>query len=120
LEAAAASAAPGAAGRLLFLARLYRGFLSEVDGRLADPATLLQAARESLEAARWLEGAEVLIVDDLELDLREREFVAALARVRPVRLVARERPAGLGASSFAAWAAGHGVVETLLGQGRTS
>ena len=116
LEAAAASAGPGDAGRLLFLARLYRGFLSEVDGRLADPATLLQAARESLESARWLEGAEVLIADDLELDLREREFVAALARVRPARLVARERPAGLGTSFFAAWAAGHGVAEVPLEQ----
>lgn len=116
LEAAAASAGPGDAGRLLSLARLYRGFLSEVDGRLADPATLLQAARENLESARWLEGAEVLIADDLELDLREREFVAALARVRPARLVARERPAGLGASSFAAWAAGHGVAEVPLEQ----
>src|SRR5206468_316657 len=116
LEAAAASAGPGDAGRLLSLARLYRRFLSEVDGRLADPAMLLQAARENLESARWLEGAEVLIADDLELDLREREFVAALARVRPARLVARERPAGLGASSFAAWAAGHGVAEMPLEQ----
>jgi hypothetical protein len=41
LEGAAASAGPGDAGRLISLARLYRRFLSEVDGRLADPATLL-------------------------------------------------------------------------------
>jgi hypothetical protein len=116
LESTAARAGPGDAGRLFSLARLYRRFLSEVDGRLADPATLLQAGQENLETARWLEGAEVLIADDLELDLREREFVAALARVRPVRLVARERPASLGASSFAAWAAGYGVAEVPLEQ----
>ena len=116
LEGAAARAGRGDAGRLLSLARLYRRFLSEVDGRLADPVTLLQAARENLETARWLEGAEILITDDLELDLREREFVAALARVRPVRLLARERPAGLGPSSFAAWAAAHGVAEAPLEQ----
>ncbi|HEY2941959.1 MAG TPA: PD-(D/E)XK nuclease family protein [Vicinamibacteria bacterium] len=116
LEAAAGSAETDDARRLLSLAHLYRRFLSEVDGRLADPATLLHAARENLEAARWLEGAEVLIAGDLELDLREREFVAALARVRPVRLIAGERPAGLGASSFAAWAAAHGIAEAPLEQ----
>jgi RecB family exonuclease len=116
LEAAARSAAPEDAGRLRSLARLYRRFLSEVEGRLADPATLLQAACESLDRARWLEGAEVLVVDDLELELRERAFVEALARARPVRLVARERPSGLGASSFAAWATAHGVPEAPLEQ----
>jgi len=116
LEAVAAGAMPEDAGRLLSLARLYRRFLSEVEGRLADPATLLQAACESLERARWLDGAEVVVVDDLELDACERAFVAALARVRPVRHLARERPRGLAPSSFAAWAAAHGIAETPLAQ----
>ena len=116
LEGVAAGAHPEDAGRLLALARLYRRFLAEVDGRLADPATLLQAAREGLDGARWLDGAEVVIVDDLELDVCERAFVAALARARPVRLIARERPPALGASSFAGWAAAHGVAEAPLAQ----
>jgi len=103
-------------GRLRLVARLYRRFVAEVEGRLADPATLLQAARDNLARARWLEGAEVVIVDGLELERREREFVEVLARACPVRLVARERPPGLGLSSFAAWAASHGIPEVPLEQ----
>jgi RecB family exonuclease len=102
--------------RLRLLARLYRRFVAEVEGRLADPATLLQAARDNLVRARWLEGAEVVIVDGLELERRERDFVLALARACPVRLVARERPSGLGMSSFAVWAAAHGIPEVPLEQ----
>src|SRR5439155_904415 len=66
--------------------------------------------------ARWLEGAEVVIVDDLELEFCERELVAGLARLRPVRLVARERPPGLARSSFAGWAADHGIAEAPIEQ----
>ena len=116
LEGVAAGAHPEDAGRLLALARLYRRFLAEVDGRLADPVTLLRTARESLDEARWLEGAEVVIVDDLELEFCERELVAGLARLRPVRLVARERPPGLARSSFAGWAADHGIAEAPIEQ----
>ena len=111
LEAVAATANGEDAARLRALAGLYRRFLSELDGRLADPATLLKAARESLDQVPWLDGAEVVVVDDLELDACERAFVAALARMRPVRLLARERPPGLAASSFAVWAADHGIPE---------
>ena len=46
-----------------------------------DPATLLAAAAEGLESAGWLAEAEVLVVDDLELDPVERDFLAALARL---------------------------------------
>ncbi len=116
LEDLAAGAHPEDAGRLASLARLYRRFLAELDGRLADPATVLRAARESLDRARWLDGAEVVIVDDLELDPCERAFLADLARQRPVRLIARERPSGLAASSFATWAAAHGIAEAPAGQ----
>src|SRR5439155_1281847 len=100
--------------RLQDLARLYRRFLAEVEGRFADPVTLLQAAIERLGEARWLEDAEVLIVDELEPERRELEFVAALARLRPVRLIAGERPPGLQAASFADWAAAHGVAEAAV------
>ena len=100
--------------RLQDLARLYRRFLAEVEGRFADPVTLLQAAIERLGEARWLEDAEVLIVDELEPERRELEFVATLARLRPVRLIAGERPPGLQAASFADWAAAHGVAEAAV------
>ena len=42
--------------------------------------------------ARWLADAEVLIVDDLELDPAERTFVAALARAVTVRRLAHGGP----------------------------
>lgn len=116
LDSLAAGADPEDAGRLAALTRLYGRFRAELEGHLADPATVLQAARESLDRARWLDGAEVLIVDDLELDACERAFLAALARQRPTRRIARERPPGLAASSFAAWAAAHGIAETSLGE----
>jgi ATP-dependent helicase/nuclease subunit B len=113
LEAFAADPghAPGDAGRLQTLARLYRGFHEDREGRTADPATLFAAAASALEEAEWLKEAEVLIVDDLELDTVEREFVAALARRRPVRLLRRDTPASLRSTSFRAWAVRHGVEE---------
>jgi ATP-dependent helicase/nuclease subunit B len=113
LEAFAAERghAPGDGGRLRALARLFRGFHEDREGRTADPTTLFAAAASALEDAEWLKEAEVLIVDDLELDTVEREFVAALARLRPVRLLRRDTPASLRPTSFRAWAARHGVEE---------
>ena len=67
------------ARRLAALAWLYAGYTELLEGRSADRVTLLAAAREGLARARWLEGAEVLVVDDLELEPDESEFVAALA-----------------------------------------
>jgi RecB family exonuclease len=110
---------PGDAERLRTLGRVYRAFHESLEGTIADPATLLAAAAEGLGRARWLAEAEVLVVDDLELDAVERDFVAALARARPVRVVRRERPAALRRSSFRAWAERHRMgeveeAETLL------
>jgi len=101
----------GDAERLRALAGLYRGFHEALEGRAADPPTLLEAAAEGLARARWMAEAEVLIVDDLELDPVEGEFVAALARRHPVRILRRELPSALRRSSFRAWAEGRGITE---------
>src|SRR5262249_59580332 len=74
------------------LAVLYRRFHGATEGRVADPVTVLRAAEARLPEVRWLAEADVLLVDDLELDAVEREFVAALARSVSVRLVSRRRP----------------------------
>jgi RecB family exonuclease len=97
-------AAPDDARRLGALAGLYRRFHDAVEGRFADTATLLAAARDHVRDARWLEDAELLIVDELELTPLERDFVEALARVLPLRLLAAARPPGLHGRSLAAWA----------------
>jgi len=96
--------------RLRAVAALYRGFHDAVEARFADPATILRAAREHLAAARWLQGAEVLMVDDLELDGLQAAFVLDLARAFPVRMLRRDRPLGLFAGSFAARAAADGIA----------
>ena len=88
------------ARRLASLARLYRGFHAALEGRTADPATLFAAAREGLSRARWLEGAEVVVADDLELDPVEIDFVAALAAAHPVRVLKRALPPSLRPESF--------------------
>jgi RecB family exonuclease len=101
--------APEDAERLALLARAYRRFHEEVEGRHADAATLLRAARERLPLARWLDGAEALVASEMELEPLEWELVEALAARIPVRFVARERPTGLAAGSFAARAAAAGL-----------
>jgi len=98
--------------RMRAVAGLYRGFHDAVEGRFADPATILRAAAASLDQARWLQGAEVVVVDDLELEGLECGFVEALSRALPVRVLRRERPEGLTAGSFAAWAAARGIAAT--------
>ncbi len=102
--------------RLRAVADLHRRFHERVEGRFADHATLFRAARERLADAHWLEGAEVLVVDDLELDAVERALVAALAERFPVRQLARTRPDALRASGFAQWAGAHGIRETTWAQ----
>src|SRR6266542_4274091 len=112
LEAVATAAArsPEDGARLATLARLYRRFEEERAGRVADPATVLEAAIPALEGAHWLRGAEVLIVEDLELDGREQAFLAALAERVPVHRLARARPPSLEPSSFGPWAEAHGIT----------
>jgi ATP-dependent helicase/nuclease subunit B len=90
------------------LVALYRRFQESVEGRFADPATLLRAAREHVGAAAWLAGAEVLVVEDLELEPLEREFLDALARRFPTRWICRAQPAGL-QGTFSHWAQGRGL-----------
>ncbi len=113
LAALAVVAEPGSADarRLASLARLYRGFHAALEGRTADPATLFAAAREGLSRARWLEGAEVVVADDLELDPVEIDFVAALAAAHPVRVLKRALPPSLRPESFRGRLAGRGVAE---------
>ncbi len=113
LDALAAAAAPGSddARRLASLARLYRGFHGALEGLAADPATLLAAAREQIPRARWLEGADVVVADDLELDPAEIELVAALAAAFPVRVLRRALPPSLRPASFRGRLAARGVAE---------
>jgi ATP-dependent helicase/nuclease subunit B len=112
LDAAAdAGATPEDRERLRALAGLYRGFHDRIEGRFADHATLFRAAREHLGEARWLAGAEILVLDDLELDAVERSLLAALAGRFPVRRIARVRPHAIRASGFAGWAAVNGIGE---------
>jgi RecB family exonuclease len=93
--------------RLRGVADLYRGFHEAVEARFADPATLLRRAAEHIGSARWLEGADLLVVEDLELGPLEAEFLAALARRLPVKRLDRPRPAALAA--FASWAESQGI-----------
>ena len=97
--------------RLRALAGLYRAYDAAVAARFADSATVLSAAARHLAEARWLADADVLVVDDLELDPAERAFLSALARHRPMRRLAHaEAPASIAAAGFAAWAAGQGIA----------
>src|SRR5260370_864458 len=75
------------------------------------PLTLTDLARAHLAEARWLEGAEILVADDLELDAVERRLLAALAARFPVRRIGRVRPPAIQASGFAGWAAVNGIRE---------
>jgi RecB family exonuclease len=113
-------ATPEDAHRLRAVAGLYRRFHDAVEGRFADRVTLLRTAARHLHEARWLEGARILIVDELELAPVEKEFVRALSRLFTVHLLEAERPPSLHVTSFAAWAAGQGVrslpaEQTVLG-----
>jgi ATP-dependent helicase/nuclease subunit B len=123
LDALAGRAAAGSedSARLHAVASLYRSFHDSVEGRFADPATLLRTARAHLAEARWLQGGQILIVDDLELEPEERELVAALAAAVPVSILRRPRPPRLRESTLAGWGGSHGVAEvawgdTVLGQ----
>lgn len=112
LDSVAARASTGEdRDRLRALAGLHRAYVAEVEARFADGATLLAAAARHVADARWLAEAEVLVVDDLELDPAERAFVAALARtVRVTRLEIGDAPPSLAASGFASWAGEQGIA----------
>jgi ATP-dependent helicase/nuclease subunit B len=97
--------------RLQTAARLYRAFHSAREGRVADPATVLRAARDAVGSARWLTGTDLVVVEDLELDPLERELVEALGRALPVRMLRRTLPPSLRTGSFREWAHGRGFRE---------
>jgi len=109
--AASPTATPDDTSRLGALARLYGGYHQALEGRMADAVTLVAAAREGLARARWLDGAQVLIADDLELDPAEIELVAALCAVFPVRVLRRPLPPSLRPSSFRGRLAPRGLHE---------
>jgi len=109
--ASAPGATPDDARRLAGLSRLYDGYRELVHGRTADPVASQPAAREGLSSARWLEGAEVLIADDLELEPDEVELIGALAARFPVRVLRRALPPSLRLHSFRGRLAAHGVRE---------
>jgi len=109
--AGAAGTAPEDARRLAALARLYRGYCEQLEGRSADPVALVAAAREGLVSARWLEGASVLIADDMELEPDEIELVLALAERLPVRVLRRALPPALRRQSLRARLAAASVPE---------
>jgi ATP-dependent helicase/nuclease subunit B len=102
--------APEDRDRLRALAHLYRAFEADQEGSV-DDGTLLRAASTVLPQVPWLDGAEILIVDDLELDEREKEFLAAVARRFSVRLLRREVPPSLAPSSFRTWARDNRIAE---------
>lgn len=108
-EIAPFGATPEDEARLRALADLYSRYEKEIEGRFADPATLFRAAREHLEAARWLDGATALVIAPLELLQVERDFLAALARRIAVHALDEPLPPGLAKGSFRSWAARHHV-----------
>ena len=109
------ASAPGATAddqsRLGALSRLYNGYRELVQDRTADPVAILAAAHEGLANARWLEGAEILIADDLELEPDEIELIAGLAARFPVRVLRRALPPSLRLHSFRGRLLAQGVRE---------
>lgn len=95
--------------RLLALADLYARYQSEIEGRFADPVTLLRAARDHVSGASWLDGASALVVAPLELDQAEKEFLSALARRIAVSALEEPLPLGLAKGSFREWAESHDI-----------
>ena len=104
---ARAASSPEDAERLGALQALYAAFWEAREGRVADTATLLATAAEHVDAG-WLQGVEVLVLDDVPDDALDRRFLAALARGHRVRLLARPRPASL-RGGFADWAQQAGI-----------
>jgi ATP-dependent helicase/nuclease subunit B len=83
--AAAPDAHPEDEARLRALADLYRRFHDARESRVADPATLFEAATRAVPDAAWLVGAEVLVVDVLDPDPAEAALIGALEQHLPLR-----------------------------------
>jgi RecB family exonuclease len=83
------------AARLEAVATLYRDWHAALEQSFADPVALFAAARDRLAATTWLEGASILVPDDLEPDAVEERFLEALAAHFPVTCIAGPRPPGL-------------------------
>ncbi len=97
--------------RLRTVARLYQAFHDAREGRVVDLNTVLRTATDSVAKTSWLRDAEVVVVEDIEAGPLEQAFLAALARVLPVRVLGRPLPEALLPSSFRAWAATAGIRE---------
>jgi ATP-dependent helicase/nuclease subunit B len=104
------------AARLRALAEIYQRYCERVDGVFADPAALFRAAAEEAPRADWLRAAEVWIAAGLEPDVLERELLAALAQVLPLRFIEEETPPALSPSSFPSWALAHGLSAVPLAE----
>jgi len=83
------------AARLGAVAALYRDWHGALETGFADPAALFAAARERLGDTAWLNGAQVIVPDDLEPDAVEERFLAALAERFPLTVIEGLRPPGL-------------------------
>lgn len=112
LSLAAAAAHSDDSDRLRTLGGLYQGYEEAVEGRFADPRALLRTAA-ALMPPSWLAAAQILVVDDLELDGAEREFLAALADTLPVRRIHHTLPPSLHDGSLPEWAARVGIASTI-------
>lgn len=98
------------------LARIHRGYEAAVVDRFADPLAILLAAREQLPHTDWLRGADVVVLDEPELEPLEQEFLDALAKHVTVRFVTREAPPAMRPGSLGAWAQSRGYSRVDLGE----
>ncbi len=76
--------------RLEAVSRLRQRFEREIEGRFADPTTLLRAASEP--RTTWLTGAQLVLLPGLKLEADERGFIEALAERLEVLELPEERP----------------------------
>ena len=81
--------------RLEAVSRFRQLFEGEIEGRFADPTTLLRAASERVGQATWLAGAQFVLLPGLKLEADERGFIETLGERFEVLELLEERPAGL-------------------------
>ena len=81
--------------RLEAVSRFRQLFEGEIEGRFADPTTLLRAASERVGQATWLAGAQFVLLPGLKLEADECGFIETLGERFEVLELREERPAGL-------------------------
>ncbi|MCM2254772.1 MAG: PD-(D/E)XK nuclease family protein [Vicinamibacteria bacterium] len=92
------------AARRHAVAEAFRHALTRIEGRIADPATVLAAATEALlgrdaQATAWLDGARCAWIAGPDLWPLERDLLVALARHLPVERWDPPLPPGLRAGA---------------------